>query len=284
MQVYRLWQRLSNRGKWECVGASYENEDTYHALRINLIADCRKDPQYLVRNPKFQICGTREEYTTGAYPDSKWDKEMPEKRDLANVAFLTDADLHTYRIHYDGVNVDERKNIQGKLSFFRVTVPNFDRVKNKVDQFIWSDSYGAYVYDPTGWIPLAAVERAQEMLADFLTKAVPFLVFCGRLTPAYKAMLLESEQRGWPEAFADDLRWHDARTLTEYKPAKFVWLLRKYGTHLFWNKRSLSWLTYFTQGKDGQVEGETYLCYFWDGQKLERMSGQDAEKWLGNQE
>lgn len=284
MQVYRLWQRLSNRGKWECVGTSYEDKDRYNAMRINLIADCKRDPQYLVRNPKFQICGTVEEYTTGAYPDSRWNKEMPELHDFANVAFLTDADLHTYRIHLDGINVDERKNQKGENSFFRVTVPNLDRDKNKVEQFVWTDTYGAYINCPDGWIPLAVIERAQEMLADFLTKTVPYLVFSGRLTPPYKAMKLESERKGWPEAFQEDLTWHDARTLTEYKPAQFVWVLRKYGTHLFFDKRSLPWLTYYTQGKDGQIEGETYLCFFWNGEMLVRIDGKDAEAWLEKQE
>lgn len=53
----------------------------------------------------------------------------------------------------------------------------------------------------------------------------------------YEQLTTMAKKYKWPELYVHDLTVHDKRTLKEYKPDKFVWVLRQYGTQLVFDKQ-----------------------------------------------
>ena len=53
-----------------------------------------------------------------------------------------------------------------------------------------------------------------------------------KVSPAYEAIVEESNRLGWPEMWKDDLYLHDKKTLDSPDIDEFIWTIRSTGTHL----------------------------------------------------
>lgn len=66
------------------------------------------------------------------------------------------------------------------------------------------------------------------------------------MQPIIDKLCAVSERIGWPEAFKSDL-WHDAEWLRDNRPARFLWLVRATGTHIYGPDAGADILRYLPQ-------------------------------------
>src|SRR2546423_7050476 len=87
------------------------------------------------------------------------------------------------------------------------------------------------------------------------------------MTPAFRAIVEESERRHMPTSYVRDLYYHDRNYLESEQPPCFGWMLRDMGTHMFDPRyRGLEWLEAAIKVyPDG-------LLYWWNGSHLEPVS------------
>jgi len=64
------------------------------------------------------------------------------------------------------------------------------------------------------------------------------------ITEFYKLLVQESKSVKWPVEYKTDLTRHDKMTLYAYKPERFIWILREWGTHMILFQEQKDFITY----------------------------------------